>query len=80
MRITLNAYVGEIEIDDVCEIDIERSDSMRRTIKKLTVKLDDQLSFVIRGRDDVMKEFLETKKLLLEQKKKQSEFIDLSDF
>jgi len=83
MLIKVNQFVKEIEVDDLIDVDIERGNEMRGTIKKLTFKLTDQLSLILQNEninDLVRKEFIEMKQMVKEKKLKESGTIDLSAF
>ena len=59
MKIVINQFVKEIEIGDYLTVNIDRGD-MRKTIKKLTIKLDDQLLFVLEEHPDIKKKLIES--------------------
>ena len=80
MKIKVNCFIEEIEIEDFLEVRIEKPESSMRKIKKLTIKLDDQLSFVLTDFPGVKDEFNKVKQLLREEQLKKSDVIDLSIF
>ena len=79
MKIKVNCFIEEIEIEDFLEVRIEKPESSMRKIKKLTIKLDCQLSSIIKEHD-VKQQFDEIKKMIREKKLKESDVIDLSIF
>jgi len=79
MIIKVNQFVGEIEVDDFIDIEVENG-AMNQTIKKLTLRLSDQLSFVLEEHDEIARDFLKTKELVKQENLKRRKVIDLSLF
>lgn len=77
MRLVLHEYVKEVEVSDYMKIRIEK-DNMG-TIKKLTIKLDDQLLSLLEE-SDMKRELSEARKIILEKEKQKSKVIDFSQF
>lgn len=83
MKISIHQYVREIEVQDYLTLDIER-DGMNK-IKKLTIRLDDQLLRLLEEHhmeeENGLKEEMDERiKILLDHELETCEVIDLSKF